>query len=87
MVSVGPGSSIVFAQGEKALIMRVSPDGSTPEVIARAKPGDMVSGPEVLPGGRFVLFSVTAANDLVGVDRWDKGRIVVPRSARLKNGP
>ena len=33
-------SGIVFAQGEKALIMRVSPDGGTPEVIARAKPGE-----------------------------------------------
>ena len=65
---------IVWAQGEKAVIMRVSPDGGTPEVIARAKPGEVVSGPEVLPGGRFVLFSVTTET---GMDRWDKGRIVV----------
>jgi serine/threonine-protein kinase len=66
-------SGIVFAQSEKAMIMRVSPDGGTPEVIARAKPGELVSGPEVLPGGRFLLYSVTAD---AGVDRWDKARIV-----------
>ena len=67
-------SGIVFAQAEKAIIVRVSADGGTPEVIARAKKGELVSGPEVLPGGRFLLFSVTAGT---AVDRWDKGRIVV----------
>ena len=77
MVSVGPKRHRIRSGGE-GLIMQVSADGGAPEVIARAKPGDMVSGPEVLPGGRFVLFSVTAAADLVTVvDRWDKGRIVV----------
>ncbi len=64
---------IVFAQSEKSIIMRVSADGGTPDVIARAKPGELVSGPEVLPGGRFLLYSVTAD---AGVDRWDKARIV-----------
>ena len=64
---------IVYAQTEKAIIMRVSPDGGTPDVIARAKPGEQVSGPEVLPGGRFLLFAATAD---AGVDRWDKARIV-----------
>ena len=66
-------SGVVFAQGEKATILRVSANGGTPEVIARAKPGEVVSGPELLPGGRFVLFSATAD---FGVDRWDKARIV-----------
>jgi serine/threonine-protein kinase len=66
-------SGIVFAQGEKPVIMRVPADGGTPEVIARGKPGELVSGPELLPGGRFLLFSVTAET---GVDRWDKARIV-----------
>jgi Tol biopolymer transport system component len=67
-------SGIVFAQGEKGVVMRVSANGGTPEVIARASPGEIVSGPEVLPGGRFVLFSVTAD---ASVERWDKARIVV----------
>ncbi|HEX8029570.1 MAG TPA: protein kinase [Vicinamibacterales bacterium] len=66
-------SGIVFAQGDKGVIMRVSPNGGTPEVIARAKPREFVSGPELLPGGRFVLFSVTADT---AVDRWDRARIV-----------
>jgi serine/threonine-protein kinase len=65
-------SGIFFAQGEKAVIARVSADGGTPEVIARAKQGELVSSPEVLPGGRFVLFAVTAGTAL----EWEKGRIV-----------
>ena len=64
---------IVFAQAEKAIIARVSADGGTPEVIARARKGELVSGPEVLPGGRFLLFSVTSGT----AGEWDKGRIVV----------
>jgi eukaryotic-like serine/threonine-protein kinase len=67
-------TGIVFAQAEKATIMRVSPNGGAPEVMARARRGELVSGPELLPGGRFVLFSVTSDT---GVDRWDRGRIVV----------
>ena len=66
-------SGIFFALGEKAIIARVSADGGTPEVIARAKPGELVSGPEVLPGGRFVLFAVTAGT----AGEWEKGRIIV----------
>ena len=63
----------MFAQAEKSVIARVSASGGTPEVIARAKQGELVGGPEVLPGGRFVLFSVTAGT----AGDWDKGRLVV----------
>ena len=66
-------SGIFFAQGEKATIARVSADGGTPQVIARAKQGQLVSGPEVLPGGRFVLFAVTAGT----AGEWEKGQIIV----------
>ena len=66
---------IVFAQSEKAMIMRVSANAGTPQVIARAKKGELVSTPEVLPGGRFLLFSVTSGSGTAG--DWDKGRIVV----------
>ena len=68
---------IVFAQGEQATIMRVSADGGAPAVIARASKGELVSGPEVLPGGRFLLFSVTSGALGVGsIGDWDKARIV-----------
>ena len=71
-------SGIVFAEGEKAIIMRVSADGGAPAVIARASKGEMVSGPEVLPGGRFLLFSVTSITAGSGTaGDWDRGRIVV----------
>ena len=67
-------SGIVFAQGATGVVMRVSPNGGTAQVIARAKPGELISGAEILPGGRFLLFSVTADT---GLNRWDKARIVV----------
>jgi hypothetical protein len=66
-------SGIVFAQGEKGVIARISRNGGTPEVIARAKPGELVSGPEILPGGRFVVFSATAGIP----SEWDRARIIV----------
>ena len=70
---------IVFAQAEKATIMRVSADGGAPTVIARASKGELVGGPEMLPGGRFLLFSVTSGTAVTSstAGDWDKGRIVV----------
>jgi serine/threonine-protein kinase len=67
---------IVFTLAEKGEILRVSPTGGMPEVIAKSKAGEMISGPQLLPGGRDLLFSVT---NETGPDRWDKGRIVVQR--------
>ena len=61
---------IVFGQPKG--ILRVSPDGGTPEVIASAAADEMVEAPQMLPGGRAVLFSVKKS-----ADGWDKGQIVV----------
>ncbi len=71
-ISWGP-DGIVFGQGRKG-IMRVSPDGGTPTVLVRGKDGEEASGPQLLPGGQHVLFTVATGND---PDRWDKARIVV----------
>ena len=54
--------------------MRVAATGGKPETLIRMNPGEVAYGPQVLPGGRDVLFSV--ANGLA-LDRWDKGTIVV----------
>jgi eukaryotic-like serine/threonine-protein kinase len=71
-ISWGP-DGIVFGQGTKG-IMRVSADGGTPTLVVRVKNGEEASGPQLLPGGQHVLFTLATGND---PDRWDKARIVV----------
>jgi Tol biopolymer transport system component len=55
-------------------IMRVSANGGQPEVLVSAKDGELVYGPQVLPGGEWVLFTVASAATTEG---WDKAQIVV----------
>ncbi len=64
---------IVFGQGAEG-IMRVSLDGGTPQRIASVKHGEIAHGPQILPGGQQVLFTVATGT---AADRWDKARIVV----------
>ena len=71
-LELGP-DGIVFGQGSKG-VMRVSPDGGTPEVIVRVKDGEEAYGPQLLPGGQHVLFTIATGT---ARDRWDKARIVV----------
>ena len=70
---------ILFGQGAKG-IMRVSPDGGTPEVVVRVEEGQEAHGPQLLPGGEHVLFTLGTGNR---VDRWDTARIFVQS---LKSG-
>ena len=70
-MSWGEGG-LVFALAGKKGIFRVSPNGGTPEAIATVNPDEDASSPQVLPGGRAVLFSVKNAGDI-----WDKGQVVV----------
>lgn len=44
-------------------ILRCSPDGGAPETLVSAGDGELLSAPQVLPGGRTILYSVTRAND------------------------
>jgi eukaryotic-like serine/threonine-protein kinase len=71
-ISWGP-DGIVFGQGRQG-IMRVSPDGGTPTLLVRVKDGEEASGPQLLPGGQRVLFTVATGNE---PERWNKARIVV----------
>jgi serine/threonine-protein kinase len=66
---------IVFAQRGKG-ILRVSPNGGTPEVIASVAADEIAANPQLLPGGRTVLFSVGKSGSV-----WDKGQIVAQRLA------
>jgi serine/threonine-protein kinase len=54
-------------------IFRVAPEGGTPERIIAVNDNEIVHGPQMLPDGRTVLFSI--AQD-VGDDRWDRATIV-----------
>jgi serine/threonine-protein kinase len=70
-------SGIVFNQAGKG-IMRVSANGGQPEVLVGVKDGEMMHGPQVLPGGEWVLFTVgTGAIASATADTWDKAQIVV----------
>ena len=66
--------SIVFGQGRKG-VMRVPANGGAPEVLVSAKDGEVMQSPQILPGGRDVLFTVASAGG--GADQWDKANVVV----------
>ena len=69
--------TILFGRGsfsEGAAIMSVSSNGGTPEVLIEAREGELLYGPQLLPDGESVLFTVTSA---VGPTRWDQAQVVV----------
>ena len=69
---------IVFGQSNIG-IMRVSPDGGTPQVLVSVKDGDEAQSPQILPGGETVLFTLVAGTGLSG----ERARIV---TQSLKSG-
>jgi len=80
---------IVFGEGAKG-IFRVSANGGTPEAIVTVKAGELAYGPQLLPGGDAVLF--TLAPGIATPDAWDKAQVVVQslrtgeRKVVLSNG-
>jgi serine/threonine-protein kinase len=64
---------IAFGQGSKG-IMRVSANGGQPEVLASVKNGELAYGPQVLPDGEWVLFTIATA---ATTEAWAKAQIVV----------
>ena len=70
-VSWETDDTILF--GQPAGIMRVSANGGTPELVV-ATEGEQVHGPQLLPDGNSVLFTVTSST---GGSRWDDAQIVV----------
>jgi len=66
------GDTIFFGQGSKG-IMRVSANGGKPELVASVKTGELAHGPQLLPDGQTLLFTLATGTAL---DRWDKARIV-----------
>ena len=68
-VSWSSDDSIVFGQPQG--IMRVSSDGATPELLIETAEGEQVYGPQMLPDGETVLFTLVSGADL------DSAEIVV----------
>ena len=54
--------------------MQVSADGGEPALAVRAADGETLGSPQVLPGGKAILF--TAASEAAS-GRWDTAQIVV----------
>jgi hypothetical protein len=55
--------------------MRVAAKGGKPEAIITVKAGESAHGPQALPDGQSVLFTVASATG--SAERWDKANIVV----------
>ena len=68
-MSWGADDMILFGQPEG--IMSVSANGGTPELIIEAEEGESFDGPQLLPGGNSILFSVSSDFN------WDAAQIVV----------
>jgi len=65
-----PDNTIVFSLAGQ--IMRVPAASGTPETIVKRIDNDRLGSPQLLPGGRAVLFSTVS-----GGKPWDEGEIVV----------
>src|SRR5262249_7686358 len=73
--------AILISQGRNG-ILRVSANGGKPETLVTVQPNEGAFTPQLLPGGEFLLFTIT--NQEINVlDRWDKAQVVVQS---LKSG-
>ena len=63
-------NTILYGQGADG-IWRISGDGGTPENVVTVDAGQIAHGPQLLPGGRAILFTLARNND------WDAAQIVV----------
>ncbi len=67
-------SGLVFGQAGMG-IFRCSANGGSPERVATVNEGEIAHGPQMLPGGEAMLFTVAKASD--GSDRWERAQVVV----------
>ena len=64
---------IVIGQGAGG-IKRVAASGGKPEQLVTVKDGELAHGPQMLPGGKHVLYTLATG---AAADRWEKAQIVV----------
>ena len=60
--------------GQPDGIWRVSQNGGTPEHVVKTEAPEQLYGPHLLPGGQWLLFSVTKAT---GPERWNEADVVI----------
>ena len=65
-------SGIIF--GQTRGVFRCPANGGTPEQLVSIEQGERVHGPQLLPDGQTLLFTLAKITDLN--ERWDKGQIV-----------
>ena len=75
----GPDDRIVIGQGIEGIV-RVSANGGRAETIVKGEKGEVAHGPQMLPDGEHILFTLTKG---LGPTRWDQAQIVVQS---LKSG-
>jgi serine/threonine protein kinase/Tol biopolymer transport system component len=73
---------ILFGQGSKG-IMRVSENGGKPESLVSVKNGEFAAGPQMLPGGKALLFTLANTAPSDDDESWNKAQIIVQT---LKSG-
>ena len=71
------GDTILYGEpgDSNAGVVRVAATGGKPELIVKVSAGELAHGPQMLPDGEHVLF--TLAKVASGSDRWDKAQVVV----------
>ena len=67
------GNRIVFAQPQKG-IMHVSEDGGEPQVLVPIPSNQLAHGPQILAGGKAVLFTLGINSNL---QDWDSAEVVL----------
>ena len=70
--SWGGDDMILYGQGAEG-IWRVSETGGTPEMVIAVEEGEQAHGPQMLPGGEWVLFTLGPARAFF----WDTSRMVM----------
>ena len=68
-------SGILIGQGAKGIIRCPTNGRGTPQQLATVEPGEEADGPQILPGGNTLLFTI--ARTAEGPSRWDTARVVV----------
>jgi Tol biopolymer transport system component len=80
-MSWGPGDQILFGQRAQNAsgVIRISANGGMPETIVSVRDNEIAHGPQMLPGGDSVLFTLATIppNPSSSAEIWDKAKIVV----------
>jgi len=88
-VSWDRDDDIFLGRGPRG-IQRVSANGGDPETVLTVNVGEIAHGPQLLPDGEHVIFTLAA--DEPGSERWDRAQIVVQsvksgvRQTLIQNG-